>query len=305
MLVVAVVAALAGNSRTKVLVGTVARGPIPGPPSVGSCITGPYDYSSLASSDSGQPGYATAQAGPCAGEHYGEVVAIIPGGLDYRPEFDPSSQDEPDPDDPWTPCWSEVSSFFGYETDPMESMPRDRWWPTVSVGPELFAPNEMQREDGQRWLACVAIGISDGAAARYSGSLAGVMTTLRAPLPLAVCLDGVPSADEGGGIMAPCERPHLAEQFAAIYPDQDHPDPAPTASDCERLIRAMTGMPDPTAGGRLDITVTTVRERFYSGEAEDAEQFTGNSRYCLLVARNGVSLTGPLLGLGDDAVPIG
>ena len=116
VLVVAVIAALAGNARTKQVNGGPVRGPVAGAPLVGDCLLQPASsYSGTVDGDIAASDdvaiYPSPPFGPCPTRRYGEVAAVIPDGLDYP---SPAGMDTlTDPMAPQEFCWRATDDYVG------------------------------------------------------------------------------------------------------------------------------------------------------------------------------------------------
>ena len=314
VLVLAVVAALAGNGRTKELAGTPERGPVPGPPKVGECVverledrtfavdTGGTggDFSGISDGSEGGSYLSTPTAvtRSCSDRRYGEVVAVIADGMDYLPPE--QFTDEPDPDDPWMRCDAAVQGFL--DAAPIDDR---EWVPSASPSGALFGPSALQLALGQRWLGCAVMAYTASGEETYVGSLAGSMRTLTIPPDFAVCLETVPQPNGIGGEVTACDNPHQAEQFGAVYRDREvAADGRQLAASCPDLASALTRMPDPTAGGRLHIEVNEMRMLAYDEAGDPLTDASAITYACLLVANRDAKLTGPLLGLAEAPLPI-
>jgi hypothetical protein len=309
VLVVAVIAALVGNARTKQVGGVAHRGPIPGPPQVGECVLDAPGRSALeslagASVDQGsEADYPSFRLGACAPQRFGEVAGVLPDGLDR-----PANHGDPwgDPDSPQRSCSDMVDDYIASNTHPGEGLD---WWPAPSTWPIVIAPDAVQRVDGQRWLACAVSGFDpvggngDGIGIAYTGSVRGMMRTLRFPPELAQCLDNQPSAS--GSRLVECHQPHRAELLAVTFSSDPHSVDADALADrCVQLARSMTGLVDPTAGGRLQVR-TIAAALPPDPAAADAAGANPMQWSCTVEPLGGRVLVGPLLGLDGAPVPLG
>jgi hypothetical protein len=304
VLAVAIIAALVGNARTKQVSGAPVSAPVPDPPSVGDCLLespganawGPVDYGS---NDDGQDSrYPELGLGACRDRRFGEIVGLVPDGLDRTMDTgDPWS----DPNSPLQDCYSDLSSYVGASdtaADPVQ------WSPIPSTGLILVGPSAVQRAAGQRWLACVASGVNaaTGQGASYRGSVRDVYRTLRFPPELAQCVDQVPST--AGNTLVDCHQRHAAEMLGILFSDRPLSiDAAALARECTELARSMTGLKDITAGGRLRVGSIPTDLPPDSGAADPASS-SPQQWFCVLTPTKGRALTGPLLGLGDGPVPV-
>jgi len=306
VLVIAVVAALAGNARAKQMTGSPVIAAIPGPPEVGACVLNPPDWNSRL--PAGEPAvavdgtvYLSVATGSCRPARYGEVVGVISNGLDYADPADGDKWD--DPTSPDRQCSDLVDAYVGNDTGPATDSAV--WFPAASVGSMLLGPSALQQRFGDRWLACVAVGYagnSDGT--RYTGSVRDAMRTLRFPSALAQCLGAEPAA---AVVPVDCHDPHPAELMASFYTDDPRAaDRAKLEASCPDIAAALTGMADPTAGGRLQVSTVTNNLPVYGDNgAMDPDHMVDVQSFCLIEATGSHVLTGPLLGLGGGELPLG
>ena len=306
VLVVAVIAALVGNARTKQLAGSPVLAVIPGPPEVGACVLNPTDWNSRL--PAGEPSvavdgtvYLSVATGSCRPARYGEVAGVIADGLDYEPPATGDRSD--DPNSPDRRCSDLVDEYVGNTGSVTASA---TWYPAPSVGPMLLGPSALQQRFGARWLACVAVGYAGSASGtRYTGSVRDVMHTLRFPSALAQCLDAAPAAATVATV--DCRDPHPAELMASFYTDDPHAaDRATLAKSCPAIAASLTGLSDPTAGGRLRVSTVTNNLPVYGDNGDmNPEHMVDVESFCLIEATGGRVLTGPLLGLGNGELPLG
>src|SRR6478609_5495260 len=142
VLVMALVAALVGNARPTHVDGDAVPAAVPGPPSVGECVLGP-----LRTTAAGAPAvltsgtglsYAHVRTGPCAMARFGEVVGVLPDGLDYRAPVGADPAD--DPASPEQQCTARLVDYLGTADDAAD--PR-RWWPSPWAQVGLSAPSQL------------------------------------------------------------------------------------------------------------------------------------------------------------------
>ena len=307
VLVVAVVAALAGNARTKDIAGQALRGPVPDPPKVGDCLLespGAAAWATFAGDpDSGfvlgdDAGYASLRTGPCGARRFGEVAGVVTDGPDRRLTYQEAWGDASSAE---SQCSDMVDAYLGVAQSADDP---PHWGPAPNASLVLVGPSDLQRADGQHWLGCVAAGIDGpGVSAGYTGKVRGMMLTLRFPPELAVCLEVQPST--AGLTQVGCGHQHTVELLAIGYSDDSrpvHPDDAERS--CVALATSMTGLVDPTAAGRLRVRAVGVP---LPPDPNSADTSTANPTqwYCTIEPKGNNVLTGPLLGLGDGAIPLG
>jgi len=307
VLVVAVVAALAGNARIKDIAGQALRGPVPGPPSVGDCLLEPPGTAlwGTFAGDQGSgyalgddAGYPSLRTGECAARRFGEVAGVVMDGPDRRLTY---QQAWGDASSAQSRCSDMVDAYLGATRS---SSAAPEWGPAPYATLVLVGPSDVQRADGQHWLGCVAAAVeAPGVSTSYTGTVRGMMRTLRFPPELAVCLEVQPST--AGVTQVGCGQQHKVELLAIGYSDDSrpaHPDDAERS--CVALATSMTGLADPTAAGRLRVRAVGVP---LPPDPNSADTSTANPTqwYCTIEPKGNHVLTGPLLGLGDGPLPLG
>jgi hypothetical protein len=306
VLVVAVIAALAGNARTKHLAGDAERGPVPGPPHVGDCLLespgsvrwGTFDGDqSSADPPGGMAAYPSLRLGDCATRRFGEVAGVVADGSDRRRTYQEAWGD---PTSPESTCSALIDAYLG---TPQVSAAPPTWSPAPYTALVLVGPSDLQRADGQHWLGCVAAGVDGtGNPAAYTGSVRGTLRSLRFPSQLAECLERQPST--AGVTAVGCDRPHKAELLAIGYSDAKRAVDTDDADlGCADLARSMTGLADPAAVGWLRVRTLAVQ---LPPDPNTADSSTANPTqwYCTIEPVGDHVLTGPVLGLGDGPPPV-
>ena len=311
VLVIAVIAAFAGVFGTKVIAGDARRGPVEGPPDVGSCVLDAVAEEAFVSryqvdisvTLDGEI-HPHVRTGPCTEPTYGEVVGVLADGLDYLPPNEGFISE--DPGTPSKKCAELGRAFLSAGREPTDNTVQWHQAPMPSF--DTIGPSEIQKRMGQRWLACrvVAYSASGGTQVPYGGTVRGAAASGGYPSEFARCSEDPP----GRGFdvaRIDCSLPHRSELLASASTSA----PSTTVSqrlerECTDLAGTMTGMADPTAGGRLAVTYTEVAVPVYgeSGAMDPLHMIDVSYACSLQVVGDGV-LTGPLLGLGDGDVPLG
>lgn len=301
---VVIVAALLAALVTSGLRGTEVAGDpavafVPGPPTIGACLTEPATGVGVETSQADQPVFNNYAIGSCSGNHHGEVVAVTAHAM-VAPRAPTIFQ----PYEQW--CGKAVETWLG-SRNTVESFSAD--WTLASQAISrvayLFAgPNRLQTAAGQQWVACIAVpqaarinGLQSGTTYPYAGSIRGGLDQLPAPPGLAMCelqqsgFENAPSAD--------CTKDHRAEVIG--FESLENPTGTPQAStadhsSCVAFAARATGMSDPTAGGRLSVDI----------EVDDVAQPGAlAAAWCLITPSAATDrLFGVLLGLGDQPVPL-
>jgi hypothetical protein len=304
VLVMAVIAALAGNGWTEPVAGEPVRSSLPAPPRVGDCAIDPVrsgqDGVSTFALD---PAYTGPRLGGCASAHYGEVIAVLT-------DVDGSAIPYGGPNEPEAPtslgrrCGTAVDAFLGVDN----GRAADGWQPSATVGVAVVAPSAVLQQAGERWLACLAVaddGSGPGLSA-YTGTLRNSSGGLTFPPELALCTESLP-ADNATIIAAPCDRPHPAELLGWVQLDQPTPaDRAVADRGCADLAARLIGRADPTGGGSLEVyTIGYLRPEYGDGGTMDPDHMVSVHLSCVVRSGGNRDLTGPLLGLGDRPLPFG
>ncbi len=277
--------------------GTAHIAPVPGPPSVGDCLSQPVGGRSQAVKIE----HAAVATGACAGRRYGEVVSVIPGAKVQPFQQDNTNGSIVDPN--LDTCAMKTVTFLGLGAGPghpanpaAPGHPINvfTYWSPVLLTSSFYAagPSALETSMGQRWLACISY-IPDATtrtAMPYDRSARGTFTTGTPPAAYAVCLK---TADAKMLYIINCSLPHAAELFGYRFGAAATPRAALDAT-CTAMIKKFTGMSDTGAGGRL--TAGTVAT---AGTATSAD-----SDSCMVTAPTGHHLTGPLMNLGDKPLPL-
>lgn len=295
--VVAVAALVLAQLLHPPVPGSASRGPIPRPPAVGDCLADPT-ISGQQQLPRTTPTYPWLRTGPCQGRRFGEVAAVLTEhDLPPTPtSSDPIDTARPLGGDPYNDlCWTAATVWLGLPTPNGFPVP-DRWMPDLqAVDVALSGPNQVQRASGQNWVACIALGkrwtaATDAASYDAIGYDTTARNTFTTGPPLPVFAYCQPTAENSAPLS--CSTPHAAERFGSTFSDRSSTEQH--RRDCLALAQRLTGMPDPTAGGRLTSLVVD--------SADDGNG--GHFLECVMVAVSPHQLTGPLLGLTDRPVPI-
>jgi hypothetical protein len=222
----------------------------------------------------------------CAGPHTAEVVTV---------------DDAPGPTAAFTQCRADLADYAG--EDPAAPA-ADTWLP-----PRLLLVPIVFPRDGDppvSWRACL-VQSAVAPALPFVGRLAGVGTTTGAvPPALSFCFTTV-----GNPVWSPvvCTAPHLGEVIARRTVqapaartsfDIEH-DPTLLAG-CRDRVAAATGLPDPTAGGKLLIALDDVAAD--TGDPA-GPRTVAHEIDCTVSATGSDRLTATLLGIGTRALPLG
>ena len=136
-----------------------------------------------------------------------------------------------------------------------------------------------------------------------TGSSAGVFAGPVRRNPLAVCR---PGADVLLDIAISCRRPHVMELLGWRVADESVGGKRPLDASCVDLARRMTGRPDPTADGALQVAAIVIHYDAYGvlhngyGPGPHSEL---NRAACAMSATGSRLLGGTLTGLGEAPIP--
>lgn len=155
-------------------------------------------------------------------------------------------------------------------------------WQVASAAAKVWSPAVVQRfvtvisaPGPDRWEICAVLapGLE-----RYRGSYLRSMTGAPAPAPFGSCRTG-----ELPDRRVSCATPHGQQVLGTILPGA-----TPTWDSCRDLIGRLTGMSDPTGGGRLEVGLADL-----GGAATCRVRVVGPQR-----------LAATLLGVGDAPLPL-
>jgi hypothetical protein len=133
----------------------------------------------------------------------------------------------------------------------------------------------------------------------YPGSFVESMSGQQAPPPFGLCRSG-DHADR----WVSCSSPHRVQEFGVAVEAGMSSREAVAA--CGELIKAMSGMPDVNAGGLLKVQVVGGNTEAGGGDFGDAD-LDPDSTFgrCRLIVVGPHQLTGTLLGIGANELPLG
>jgi hypothetical protein len=150
-----------------------------------------------------------------------------------------------------------------------------------------------------RWAACVLVAPN---VEQYSGSYVRSLADAPAPSPFGLCLAG--TANERWVSCADRHRTQeLGEGTGAPMTARD------AIETCRSLVARMTRMPDITAEGRLLLEVVGGSTDGTGGATANGtlnpRHSSAGSASCRLTVIGEARLVGTLIGVGEDALPIG
>jgi hypothetical protein len=256
--------------------GTAERAHTPDPPRVGDCLgVFPSQPSAMGF---GQAVFA-AETQPCGQVNVGEVVAVVPHVYFSPPTLDNgTSVAQSLACDPFVSEYLGWSSLLGARQGAGESSAVVQWRSADSIATGLLGPDLAQYLASQRWIACVVY----PKYGPFQGSIRGSVRDGHDADAFGSCYLETSDIAAAEGIS--CTEPHQTEIFGwANLSDQA----AVLNSSCLALVRQVTGMNDPTAGGALEI----------------ATAISDNQMACSSTVVESRQLVGTLIGIGDQALP--
>lgn len=187
-----------------------------------------------------------------------------------------------------------------------EGPPPVRDWYWEMGGVTAVGPTARQRSAGQSWIACVITPDTGSVPTRYLRSVRDVLVDGTLPAVFATCASTAQDVESGltgqvPALRVSCDRNHRVEilgrnsYLPAITQDQlDH--------SCAELIRWLTRMSDPTAGGLLATRAVASHPDAISGSPVPGVGGNGAAT-CIVETIGQRELRGSLVGLGAGAVP--
>lgn len=283
LLIVLAVSALNGRD----LPGTAVAQPVPAPTQVGDCVLedlywaqGEMDTTSTVGS------VPPAQLGPCDGARYGEVFTV-------------STTTPADSLD----CYGPVNEYLGLPS--VDSGGSSGWQIGINAYGVTVSPSALQTAAGQRWAACVVVPATAvaGASSRFPAPVRDAMHSDNGVIGLlGACFDDLKIQ-----LYRPCVDPHGVEVIG--YRDSTVPRTSTQLDqECRALVTRMTGLADPTGGGRLTVEVLSFaydnqgNQVAGTAAAADANGFT----VCSVRPDDPAGrLTAGLLALNGRPIPLG
>jgi hypothetical protein len=185
------------------------------------------------------------------------------------------------------------------ENDRFDGALAGLWKP--STGQRLITVHSRPTVDPAEssWAACVLVAPN---VEQYSGSFVQSLAEGQAPSPFGLCLAGTASER-----WVSCADRHRTQEFGE---GTGAPMTVREAVEtCRSLAARMTGMTDITAGGRLLLEVVGGSADGAGGETADGtlnpRHSSSGSASCRLSMIGDDRLVASLIGVGDDALPIG
>lgn len=299
ILLILVVVITMSVTRSREMAGQQQAVPVAGPPAVGACLGQSVSGVDTVTSQDNQPIFPSVAVGGCAGLHFGEVVAVIGRRLAVPTD----ALSALDTYQKW--CSPALNNWTGRAPDPFApgwvlEIPAGRQVSVVFTGPD-----QRQLASGQQWVACIAVPqVTDshgGTSSSYVGSIRNGFSRLPAPPGLSSCWEQLqPTYGTSGSV--DCAGGHRVEVLGHKFVTGTSGAGSSASDDqdgsCAQFARTVTGMADPTAGGRL-----TVQSQV-SGPA-DAQPGVMADAWCVMSPSVPTQyLFGPLLSVGNAPVPL-
>ncbi len=274
--------------------GSAARAPLPAPPMVGSCLSGP-DHDVVS----------------CAELHNSEVTAAWIAG-------DPAGPISADD----APCWQPADEYIGDSATKAVSG-WDRYPAMIDV--RLVQAPQSEGAGRWGWKACVVLPAVGG---QYTGSAAGVGKIGHRMGAFASCAGAVPLRIRSAVPDVNCLQAHGGEFLGSatgFEPNVALPDDAatfvPVPSDeefragCRSLAAELMDADDPTYGGALALS-TLIESAIATGSSNGAREvggkilseltYSGTATTALCIVRSADSrvLVDSVIGLGEGEPPL-
>lgn len=290
--------------RPHLVSGKAQSTPVPGPPTVGDCVTDPVHRPTVA--DGGAAGslvqvYPQQKIGPCVGLRYGEVTGVISDPDAVVVEGTASYQSISDPN--INTCYDDKSAYLGQAKQPIFGI----WSPngTALTWTALSRPSPRQEAAGQHWLACLVSVIpnvtasANSDAAPFTESLRNAQQNGNDRNLIGYCVATV--AWNQGTESGVCGMPHALEIIAGAGTGEHPAVRTDLEASCRRLVRQLTGIADSTAGGALAVQLYATSS---GGALITGAQLPANANLqCGVIVTGRQQLTGSLLALGDQPIP--
>ncbi len=268
------------------LLGAADRAPLPPPPPVGSCV---------------RTGMVVV---PCSTAHDAEVAYTWTAGRNPSERLADGSR--PDA------CRAKVAVYVGASASiPPASAGPDgwQWYPVwMAYASKLVAAPRAEGIDGLRWHACL---VGPTQIERFTGVVRGTAALgSTRPAPFGICSD---PAGYPGNVVS-CSRPHTRELigFMAVTEEmlnQSSPSGPPLDTEqaqqaCLEMAGAVTGVADPTYGGRLTIGAQNVWPNWIQTSLGNGKMADLGLPQCYLDSTGDTLLVGTVAGLGAQALPL-
>lgn len=290
LLLALAVAVIVPNLTPKHIAGVAVGTPPAPPPAVGDCIVETFEADSSMTSTPGgwQPNYSHPSVGPCRGTVYGQVTAII-----SHPQVTPNDSGA---DANFTRC-PDGSRHEGLPAGSDEGKAYGHWYVSLLATTMLIGPTPRQTAAGAHWAACVltvnanqTLGLDAPVSQwRRSRQVAGAVGQC-----LLVTSPRIQTSED-------CSITHAAESFG----NTSGPLTPELIASCRALVNDLTGMTDPTAGGRLQVEVVSYDNNYTQVTAAKQRIRADTSQVCMVNGEHRSYLKGSLLALGGQPVPFG
>lgn len=304
---VAVILALvvAAKSRPQLVSGVPHAVPVSAPPQVGTCVLDPIG-SSTTDGYFSTSAYPRQRLEPCHGPRYGEVAQVIAD----PPKVSSATANTPVIDTNLATCYSSADRYLGAQLIGLDSL----WSPNLIFNSDISRPSTRQEADGQHWVACLVslqpihsvprvrgskLPPAPATGEQYSGvSLRNALSTGHYRNQIGNC---IPFIDwKARGAAGACASPHPLEILATGTNGDRARSREEIQTSCLSVVRRLTGIPDPSVGGQLRVTLNVTSNENVSATIDVPVHA---SLQCGIVAASGKMLSGSLLALGNLPIP--
>lgn len=269
---------------------------VPGPPRVGDCLLQPITAAQAALYNKLQ--YPSVSTGPCSDRRYGEVVAIIGSSKIAVGTVSASGVNDPN----LFTCTAATTRYLG---GPDQLGLGGGWTPSFVTATLAAGPSPQQRAVKQNWIACIEYINPDGPERpraddyRRTAKLAFSTGSQPPPAVFSTCLNTTAGVDPN---IVDCYRPHPAEMFAMAVGGAASTSLSVLANNCATLVSQYTGIPKATSK-QLTVKVN-VYDQTGALVPETTRTVSGYTAMCIALAPAGRQLTGPLMDVGDNSLPL-
>lgn len=295
LLSVVVLAVVNSHGR---IAGDAHPAPIAAPPQIGECLLGPAP--DQGGWGFGGPLYPALPVASCSGLRWGEVVSVIPRALtaSTSTQTTDASGEKVTENSLQTRCGRDAITYLGGGPSGRALFPGWSWamGTLAAVG-----PTAQQKAAGQSWVACV-LTAPTGTSAKYPQTLKNILLAGKLPSSFATCTEAVELLDpQGPGGQLPCTSRHQVQIFGSAVLNARSAQ-SQLDQGCAALVRWLTRMPDPSAGGQLTVRAVATHLDLSTGAIAPGLGSNGTAT-CIVQTTQLRQLAGSLIGLSDGAIP--
>lgn len=303
LLLALTVAVIVPNLTTKHIAGVAIVTPPPAAPVVGDCALESFNTESeMIQTPKGlQPIYSLQPTGPCQGTVYGQISAVIANPASTAELLDGGGLDPN-----YARCPGNATGE-GLPPGSDDGTAHGHWLVQLATNTALIGPGPRQVSAGQHWVACI-IAISqdqrtagtqnaDNQARGFTEPVSRWRHFPQIAEAVGQCLLTTSASFDSPN----CSVTHAAESFGSTT----GPLTPELTTTCRALAADLTGMPDPTAGGRLHVEVLSYDANGDQIATTSQRTRADTNQICTINGGGRSYLKGTILALGDHPVPFG